>query len=62
MIYRPFPAFLQEYDNILPLSAALEWNFRCQLAAWLDGIIYHSFLWYSEEGKATAYSVAFRWC
>ncbi|KAG5524323.1 hypothetical protein RHGRI_031108 [Rhododendron griersonianum] len=56
--YKPFDGFLQEYHNILPLSTALEWNFRCQLAAWLDGIIYHSFLWYNEQGTATPYPIA----
>lgn len=54
MTYKPFDGFLQDYHSILPLSAVLEWNFRCQLAAWLDGIIYHSFLWYSEQGTSTA--------
>ncbi|KAF7127550.1 hypothetical protein RHSIM_Rhsim11G0024500 [Rhododendron simsii] len=54
-----FDGFLQEYHNILPLSTALEWNFRCQLAAWLDGIIYHSFLWYDEQGVDHCWSLSF---
>lgn len=49
MTYRPFDSFLQDYRTVLPSSRALEWNFRFQLAAWLDGIVYYSFLQYSEE-------------
>ncbi|KAI8530562.1 hypothetical protein RHMOL_Rhmol11G0069400 [Rhododendron molle] len=49
MAYRHFYSLLQDYHVILPLSTALEWNFRGQLAAWVDGIVYHSFLRYSEE-------------
>ncbi|KAF7145554.1 hypothetical protein RHSIM_Rhsim04G0025800 [Rhododendron simsii] len=58
--FKPFNGFLQDYHNILPLSTALEWNFRCQLATWLDGIIiiYHSFLRYSEQGVDHCWSLS----
>lgn len=44
----------------MPLSTALEWNFRCQLATWLDSIIiiYHSFLRYSEQGVDHCWSLS----
>ncbi|KAG5517512.1 hypothetical protein RHGRI_038045 [Rhododendron griersonianum] len=50
MTYRPFDSFLEDYRTLLPSSSALEWNFTFQLAAWLDGIVYYSFLRYGEEG------------
>ncbi|KAF7132190.1 hypothetical protein RHSIM_Rhsim09G0155200 [Rhododendron simsii] len=50
MTYRPFDSFLEEYRTVLPSSCTSEWNFRFQLAVWLDGIMYYSFLQYSEEG------------
>lgn len=50
MRYRPFDSFLQDYRAVLPSGRAVEWNFRFQLASWLDGIVYYSFLRYSEEG------------
>lgn len=55
MTYRPFDSFLQDYRTVLPSSRALEWNFRFQLAAWLDGIVYYSFLQYSEEGVGSCW-------
>lgn len=57
MTYRPFDSFLQDYRTVLPSSRALEWNFRFQLATWLDGIVYYSFLQYSEEGACASYFV-----
>lgn len=54
MTYRPFDSFLQDYRTVLPSSRALEWNFGFQLAAWLDGIVYYSFLQYSEEGACAS--------
>ncbi|KAG5530229.1 hypothetical protein RHGRI_030564 [Rhododendron griersonianum] len=32
---------------------------RCQLATWLDGIIYHSFLWYSEQSVDRCWSLSY---
>ncbi|KAF7137816.1 hypothetical protein RHSIM_Rhsim07G0148600 [Rhododendron simsii] len=54
MIYRPLDSFLEDYRTLLPSGSALEWNFRFQLAAWLDGIVYYSFLQYSQEGTCAA--------
>ncbi|KAG5565709.1 hypothetical protein RHGRI_001579 [Rhododendron griersonianum] len=50
MTYRPFDSFLEDYRALLPSGSGSEWNFRFQLAAWLDGIVYYSFLRYSQEG------------
>lgn len=50
MTYRPLDSFLDEYHAVLPSSHTLEWNFKFQLAAWLDGIVYYSFLQCSKEG------------
>ncbi|KAF7146448.1 hypothetical protein RHSIM_Rhsim04G0040900 [Rhododendron simsii] len=50
MTYKPFDSFLNEYRALLPSIRVLEWNFRFQLAAWLDGIVYYLFLQHSGEG------------
>ncbi|KAI8551265.1 hypothetical protein RHMOL_Rhmol06G0172100 [Rhododendron molle] len=50
MRYMPVDSFVADYRALLPSGSTLEWNFRFQLAAWLDGIVYYSFLHYSEEG------------
>ncbi|XP_058190176.1 uncharacterized protein LOC131307590 isoform X2 [Rhododendron vialii] len=55
MTYRPLDSFLEEYHALLPSSRSLEWNFRFQLAAWLDGIMYYSFLQCSEEGVGSCW-------
>ncbi|KAI8551269.1 hypothetical protein RHMOL_Rhmol06G0172400 [Rhododendron molle] len=49
MTHKPFDCFLEDYREILPLGTVVEWNFSCQLGAWLDDIVYHSFVRYSEE-------------
>ncbi|KAF7152067.1 hypothetical protein RHSIM_Rhsim01G0132200 [Rhododendron simsii] len=58
MIYRPLDSFLEDYYNLLPSATVLEWNFRFQLAAWLDGIVYYSFLQYSQEGIGSCWHFA----
>ncbi|KAI8543778.1 hypothetical protein RHMOL_Rhmol08G0244800 [Rhododendron molle] len=54
MTYRPYDSFLEDYRAVLPSARVLEWNFRFQLAKWLDGILYYSFLQYSEEALRTS--------
>lgn len=48
--YKAFDSFLDDYCEILPLGNAKQWRFRAMLAQWMDGIIYHSFLWCSKQG------------
>ncbi|KAI8534344.1 hypothetical protein RHMOL_Rhmol10G0082700 [Rhododendron molle] len=56
MTYRPYDSFLEDY--LLPSACVLECNFRFQLAKWLDGIVYYSFLQYSEEGIGSCWHFA----
>ncbi|KAG5561983.1 hypothetical protein RHGRI_004875 [Rhododendron griersonianum] len=42
--------FVQDYRNILPLGHVLMWNYSFQLNAWLDDIVYHSFVRYNNKG------------
>ncbi|XP_058195159.1 uncharacterized protein LOC131311652 [Rhododendron vialii] len=58
MTHRPFDTFLEEYHGVSPSTCTLEWNFKFQLAAWLDGIVYYSFLQYSEEGVGSCWLLA----
>ncbi|KAG5539975.1 hypothetical protein RHGRI_020272 [Rhododendron griersonianum] len=54
----PYDTFLEEYHAVFPLTRTLEWNFKFQLAAWLDGIVYYSFLQCSEEGVGSCWFLA----
>ncbi|KAG5540258.1 hypothetical protein RHGRI_020477 [Rhododendron griersonianum] len=49
LVYQPFVDFVQDYRNILPLPHVLMWNYSFQLNAWLDDIVYHSFVRCSNE-------------
>lgn len=50
LVYQPFVDFVQDYWNILPLPHVLMWNYSFQLNAWLDDIVYYSFVSCSNEG------------
>lgn len=50
LYYRALPAFVQEYSAILPLGNIMRWDLKKHFVAWMESIIYHSFLRYSVEG------------
>ncbi|KAG5528450.1 hypothetical protein RHGRI_029210 [Rhododendron griersonianum] len=49
LVYQRFGDFVQDYRNSLPLGHVLMWNYSYQLNAWLDDIVYHSFVRCSNE-------------
>ncbi|KAI8551832.1 hypothetical protein RHMOL_Rhmol06G0217400 [Rhododendron molle] len=49
LIYEPLAEFVEEYQGLLNLGDVTKWSFGFQLNAWLDNIVYHSFVQYSEE-------------
>ncbi|KAI8570664.1 hypothetical protein RHMOL_Rhmol01G0053600 [Rhododendron molle] len=49
MVYQPFDEFVQDYQGVFNLGHVSEWNYGFQLNAWLDDLVYHSFVRYSEE-------------
>jgi len=42
--------FVRHYGEILPLGCVLQWKESEDMSAWLDSVVYHSFLRYSVEG------------
>ncbi|XP_058217257.1 uncharacterized protein LOC131328317 [Rhododendron vialii] len=49
MVYQPFHEFLEDYHGVFNLGDVNEWNYGFQLNVWLDDLMYHSFVRYSEE-------------
>ncbi|XP_058228342.1 uncharacterized protein LOC131336491 [Rhododendron vialii] len=49
MVYRPFHEFIESYHGVFNLGNVGEWDYGFQLNAWLDDLVYHSFVRYSEE-------------
>lgn len=52
LCYEAFDQFEEEYHFFF----LCVWNYRFQLGAWLDDIVCHSCVWYSEEGFCKAYA------
>ncbi|KAG5521842.1 hypothetical protein RHGRI_034165 [Rhododendron griersonianum] len=50
LVYRAFGQFVEDYQDLLNLGDVIKWNYVFQLNAWLDDILYHSFVRYCEEG------------
>ncbi|KAG5536842.1 hypothetical protein RHGRI_024319 [Rhododendron griersonianum] len=50
LIYRASEEFVEEYQELLHLGPVVEWNYVFQLNAWLDDIVYHSFVRHSTAG------------
>ncbi|KAI8553770.1 hypothetical protein RHMOL_Rhmol05G0042000 [Rhododendron molle] len=50
LIYRASSEFLEEYQELLHLGTILEWDYVFQLNAWLDDIVYHSFVRHGTAG------------
>lgn len=50
ILYHAWPGFLTKYTPIFPLGNIHCWNHKEGLIAWLDSIIKHSFLLYSDQG------------
>lgn len=48
---------MERYFAILPLGAVHKWDNKEGLFAWLDSIIYHSFLLGNEQGIPTHLSI-----
>ncbi|KAG5528361.1 hypothetical protein RHGRI_029136 [Rhododendron griersonianum] len=57
LVYRPFCQFVEDYQDLLNLGHVVEWNYSFQLNTWLDDIVYHSFVRYSEEGINRDFSI-----
>ncbi|KAG5548907.1 hypothetical protein RHGRI_014313 [Rhododendron griersonianum] len=49
MVYQPSHEFIEDYQGVFNLGHVSEWNYGFQLNAWLDDLVYHSFVRYSEE-------------
>ncbi|KAI8530568.1 hypothetical protein RHMOL_Rhmol11G0070000 [Rhododendron molle] len=49
MVYQPFHEFIEDYQGVFNLGHVSQWNYGFQLNAWLDDLVYHSFVRYSEE-------------
>ncbi|KAF7127342.1 hypothetical protein RHSIM_Rhsim11G0033200 [Rhododendron simsii] len=49
LVYEPLPQFLQDYQDVLNLGDVSGWSYGFQLNAWLNDIVYHSFVQYSED-------------
>ncbi|XP_058179974.1 uncharacterized protein LOC131298505 [Rhododendron vialii] len=55
--YRPFDSFLEEYRAVFAFDHCIRMEFQVSVGCmvrYLDGIVYHSFLQYSEQGIATS--------
>lgn len=50
LVYKPFDQFIEDYQTILNLGDVTTRSYGFQLGAWLDDIVYHLFVRYSEQG------------
>lgn len=49
LVYKACDFFARDYGEILPLSSVLRWKLSEDMSAWLDSVLYHSFVRYSVE-------------
>lgn len=52
LVYKACDFFVRDYGEILPLGSVLRWKLSEDMSAWLDSVVYHSFVRYSVEGVA----------
>lgn len=45
--YKPFDQILHDYNHLLLLGPVQEWNYERDLDAWLNALVYNSFLQWS---------------
>jgi len=50
LVYMASEIFVKDYERILPLGSVLQWKLNKDMAAWLDNIVYYSFVPYNVEG------------
>lgn len=50
LVYDACPKFFSDYNDNLPLGTTNKWNLKRDLIFWMNSIVYHSFLLYSDEG------------
>lgn len=50
LLYYVCPEFIKKYHELLPLGVVYKWGDKEGLVAWLDSVIYHSFVAVKEEG------------
>ncbi|KAF7143617.1 hypothetical protein RHSIM_Rhsim05G0146500 [Rhododendron simsii] len=55
LVYQPFAQFVEDYQDLLSLGNVAACSYGFQLNAWLDDIVYHSFVRYSKEGYCRDY-------
>jgi len=49
LYFRASSTFVAYYRGILPLGNVIRWDFRKDVVAWLDSVVYHSFVRYSGQ-------------
>ncbi|KAH7863857.1 hypothetical protein Vadar_022783 [Vaccinium darrowii] len=49
LYFRASSTFVAYYRGILPLGNVFRWDFRKDVVAWLNSVVYHSFVRYSEQ-------------
>ncbi|KAH7838242.1 hypothetical protein Vadar_023909 [Vaccinium darrowii] len=49
LYYRAASTFVGSYRGILPLGSVFRWGFRKDVIAWLNSVVYHSFVRYSGQ-------------
>lgn len=49
LYYRAASTFVASYRGILPLGSVFRWGFRKDVIAWLNSVVYHSFVRYSGQ-------------
>lgn len=52
LYYSAVPSFIQNYGGIIPLGNIIRWNIKRCFIAWIESIIYHSFLRHSLDGMS----------